>query len=162
MITNYLSPISFTVTVERLPNVEFFTQKATIPGLTMTPTVQASPLKSLYNTPDRLEYGEFELSFIVDESMDNYFEILSWMEGMGPPESSTQFANLQKSKYGLTSDITLLVQNSNRRPNIKFTFKDCFPISLAAISLDVTQQDVFYPECNITFRHNGFKFEKFS
>ena len=162
MITNYLSPISFVVSVERLPNVEFFTQKATIPSLSMTPTSQPTPLKTLYNTPDRLEYAELDLSFIIDESMDNYFEILSWMEGMGNPESTNQFKALKESKYGVSSDITLLIQNSNRNPNIKFTFKASFPINLSSVILDVTQQDVFYPEATATFRHNGFIFEKFS
>lgn len=162
MITNYLSPVSFVVSVERLPNVEFFTQKATIPGLTMNPTEQPTPLKTLYNIPDRLSYQELDLSFIIDESMNNYLEVLSWMEGLGTPDSTDQFKALKESKYGTTSEITILIQNSNRNPNIKFTFKECFPISLSPINLDVTQQDVFYPECNVTFRHNGFIFEKFS
>ena len=162
MITNYLSPVSFVVSVERLPNVEFFTQKAVIPGLSMTPTTQPTPLKTLYNIPDRLEYQELDLSFIIDESMKNYNEILTWMEGLGTPDSSDQYKNLKETKFADRSDITLLIQNSNRNPNLKFTFKDCFPINLSSISLDVTQQDVFYPECTVTFRHNGFKFENFS
>lgn len=162
MITNYLSPVSFVISVERLPNVEFFTQKATIPGISMTPVAQPSPLKTLYNTPDRLEYAEFDLSFIIDENMDNYIEILRWMEGLGNPESTDQFRNLDKSKFGIVSEITLLIQNSNRNPNIKFTFKECFPINLSPINLDVTQPDVFYPEATVTFRHNGFILEKFS
>lgn len=162
MITNYLSPVSFVISVERLPNVEFFTQKATIPGLSMTPTQQPSPLKTLYNTPDRLEYDAFDLSFIVDESMGNYKEVLNWMEGMGNPASTDQFKALKESQQGIYSDITLLIQNSNRNPNLRFTFKECFPIALSPISLDVTQQDIFYPECSVTFRHNGFTLENFS
>lgn len=162
MITNYLSPVSFVISVERLPNVEFFTQKATIPGLSMAPTQQPSPLKTLYNTPDRLEYDALDLSFIVDESMGNYKEVLNWMEGMGNPVSTDQFKALKESQQGIYSDITLLIQNSNRNPNLRFTFKECFPIALSPISLDVTQQDVFYPECSVTFRHNGFTLENFS
>lgn len=162
MITNYLSPISFAISVERLPNVEFFTQRASIPGISMTPVEQPSPLKMLYNTPDRLEYQEFEMSFIVDENMNNYKEVFNWMEGIAFPDTNEQFADLQDSKFGLTSDITLLVQNSNRNANIKFVFRDCFPINLSPIQLDVTNSDVVYPECSVTFRHNGFTFEKFS
>lgn len=162
MITNYLSPVSFVVSVERLPNVEFFTQKATIPGLSMTPTTQPTPLKTLYNIPDRLEYQELDLSFIIDEGMNNYNEILTWMEGLGTPDSLDQYKNLKESKHSDRSDITIIIQNSSRNPNIRFTFKECFPINLGSVNLDVTSQDVFYPECNVTFRHNGFKFEKFS
>lgn len=160
MITNYLSPVSFTVTVERLPNVEFFTQKAMVPGITLTPAPQPTPLKVLYNTPDTLEYGDLDLSFIVDENMNNYFEILSWIEGLGTPENSNQYANLESSKYGLTSNITVLIQNSNKKSNIAFHFKECFPIGLSQIDLDLTQPDINYIECNVTFKHNGFTYTK--
>ena len=162
MITNYLSPISFTVSVERLPNVEFFTQRASIPGLNTVPVEQPSPLKVLYNTPDKLEYQDFDLSFIVDENMNNYREIFDWIEGYAFPDTTDQFKTLKESKYGLVSDITILIENSNRNSNLKVTFKDCFPTALSSINLDVTNQDVVYPECTATFRHNGFKIAKFS
>jgi len=156
MITNYLSPIEFVVSVARLPNVEFFTQKAVIPGISMNPTQQPTPFKTLYTTPDRLEYQELDLSFIIDENMDNYKEIFSWMEGMGKPDEFDQFRNLKESQYGLASDITLIIKNSSRNPNLIFVFKECFPINLGSVSLDVTATDVFHPECTVTFRHNGF------
>ena len=162
MITNYLSPVSFTVTVDRLPNVEFFTQRFTIPSVQNTPVPSPSPIHALYRAPDRLEYSELDLSFIVDEHMNNYNEILQWMEGMGSPDSTDQYRALKENKFGITSDITVIIQNSNRNPNLKFTFYDCFPTSLGAIQLDVTAQDVIYPECSVGFRYNSFKFEKFS
>jgi len=162
MITNYLSPVSFLVTIDRIPNVEFFTQKATIPSLTMTPILQTAPIHNIYKEPDRLDYTELDLSFIVDENMTNYKEILNWMEGLGTPVESDQYANLAKTKEGIVSDISILIQNSARNPNIKFTFTDCFPTSLAPVMLDVTSPDVFYPECNVTFRYNNFFMETIS
>ena len=162
MITNYLSPISFTVTIERLPNVEFFTQRTSIPGINNVPVERPSPIHRLYNTPDRVEFTELDLSFIVDEQMQNYIEIFDWMVGMGSPDSTDQFKDLEKSKYGLTSDITIIIHNSNRNPNIKVTYLDCFPTSLSPINLDVTGSDVVYPECSVSFRYNSFKIEKFS
>jgi hypothetical protein len=162
MITNYLSPISFKVVVDRMPNVEFFTQRVSIPGLSMGAPEQLSPLHRIYKTPDRIEYAELDLSFIVDENMDNYNEILSWMEGMGTPERSDQFANLEDGKYGLVSDVSILIENSNRRQNIKFTFTECFPIALSGVNLDVTGSDVIYPEVSATMRYTNMRFEKIS
>jgi hypothetical protein len=160
MITNYLSPVSFKVVIDRLPNVEFFTQRVNIPGLSMGAPQQVSPLHNIYRTPDRIEYAELDLSFIVDEQMNNYNEILSWMEGMGTPESSDQRLNLDKSKYGAVSDISIVIENSNRKPHLKFTFTEAFPLSLSGISLDVTGTDIIYPECSVTMRYTNMRFEK--
>ena len=96
MITNYLSPVSFVISVERLPNTEFFTQRVAIPSMSMNPPQQVSPIHNIYKTPDRIEYADLDLSFIVDENMNNYKEILSWMEGLGSPETTEQRKALQK------------------------------------------------------------------
>ena len=162
MITNYLSPVSFKVIIDRLPNIEFFTQKFTSPSISMSPVEQLSPLHRMYQTGDRLEYSEFELSFVVDENMNNYREILNWMEGLGSPENSDQFKNLQASKYGTVSDITVIVESSTRNNNLKFTFSDCFPISISGINLDVTNSDVFYPEASVSVRYTNMKVENYS
>lgn len=162
MITNYLSPISFKIVVDRLPNVEFFTQRVQIPGLSMTPPQQVSPIHNIYRTPDRLEYPDLDLSFIVDENANNYEEILRWMEGMGTPETTESRKALQKSKYGETSDISIIIENSSRNPHLKFTFTECFPIALSGIQLDVTGGDVIYPECNVSMRYTNMRFEKIS
>ena len=162
MITNYLSPVSFKIVIDRLPNVEFFTQKVNIPALSMSAPQQLSPIHNIYKTPDRLEYSELDLSFIVDENMLNYEEILRWMEGMGTPQSTDQRAALQASKYGEVSDISIVIENSARNGNLKFTFTECFPTSLGGLGLDVTGTDVFYPECNVSFRYTNMVFEKIS
>ena len=162
MITNYLSPVSFKIIIDRLPNVEFFTQRVNLPQLSMAAPAQVSPIHAIYQTPDRIEYSELDLSFIVDENMSNYEEILRWMEGMGTPETSNQRLNLDKSKYGARSDITIMIENSSRNPNLKFTFTECFPTSLSGVPLDVTSSDVTYPECSVTFRYTNMTFEKIS
>ena len=157
MITNYLSPTSFVVSVSRLPNVEFFTRRTIIPGVSMTPTERPSPIKNLYEVSDRVSYSELDLSFVLDENMNNYIEVKNWMESIGTPDSTDQYARLIKSDEGARSDISIIVNNSSKNPNIRFDFVDCFPISLSPISLDVTSTDIQYPEVTATFRHNGFK-----
>jgi len=162
MITNYLSPVSFKIVIDRMPNVEFFTQRANIPGLSTGAPQQLSPLHNIYKTPDRVEYSELDISFVIDENMNNYGEILSWLEGMGSPESTDQRKILEKSKYGEVSDVSILIENSSRNPNIKFTFTECFPISLSPVGLDVTGTDIIYPEATVTFRFTNMRFEKIS
>lgn len=161
MITNYLSPVSFKVAIDRIPNVEFFTQRVAIPNVSMQGATQASPLYNLYNVPDRIEFAELDLSFIVDENMENYKEIFDWMKGLANPTDLTK-RNLEDTKHGQVSDISVIVENSNRNGNIEFTFTDCFPLSLSPVQLDVTGTDIIYPECNVIFRYNLMDFKKIS
>jgi len=157
MQTNYLNPTSFLVSVKRLPNVVFFTQRAILPSVSMSAVTTPTPLKNIYNVPDHLEYAELDLSFIIDEDMNNYLEILRWMEGIATPEKLSQYDRLQKSEEGIRSDIVVVLTNSAKNPHIEIRYKDAFPLTISPISLDITPSDVQYPEATVTFRHNGFE-----
>lgn len=156
MITNYLSPLEFVVTVKRLPNVQFFTQRASIPSLSLQPIERSTPFKTLHETGDRLTYGELNLSFIVDEKMNNFIEIYNWIHGISFPDRFEQYKSLDASEYGVRSDISIVVMNSHKNPNIEISFKDCFPTGLGEISLDTTSNDLQYPEATASFIYNGY------
>lgn len=156
MITNYMSPLEFIVTVKGLPNVEFFTQRATIPSISLVPVERANPFKTLYEPGDRITYSELNLSFIVDEQMNNYIEVLNWMKGVTFAENFDQYKNVNEDGGGIVSDISVVVKNSHKNPSIVVDYFDCFPISLSEIQLDTTQQDLTYPEATVVFQYNYF------
>jgi len=161
LVTNYLSPASFDISIAKMPNVEFFVQSVTIPDISSGPAETESALKALYNIPDRLVYADFDVSFIVDENMNNYLEILGWLEGMGSPENRGAQFNAKRAEVSTYySDITVIVQNSHKNPNLRFIFKNAFPISLGSIELDVKQDTVNYLSCTTTFRYDTFVVER--
>ena len=63
-----------------------------------------------------------------------------------PTKNSSQYLNqcLQTIKH----------QNN---PNIEFTFEDCFPTSLGAITLATDTSEVEYVVADLTFRYTLFK-----
>jgi hypothetical protein len=160
MINNYLTPTSFIVSVARLPHVQFFTQKMLIPGVSSSPIETNTPLRSYFSVQDKMRYADLDLTFILDENMSNYLEIFRWMEGLGAPENLNQYKTLENSNDGLKSDITVVINNSHKNANMLFTFKNCFPVGLTPVSLDVTQQDITYIEVTATFRYDAFTVEK--
>lgn len=159
MITNYLSTGGFDIKVSRLPHVEFFSQKLLLPGVTANPVETQTPLRSFYSVPDHLRFADFDLSFIIDENMQNYREIFSWLEGIGTPDNLNQYKRLEASDEGLVSDVTVILLNSHKNPNIKITFQNAFPIGLTPVSLDMSQQDVQYAEATVTMRYDVFTIE---
>ena len=159
IINNYLSPASFTISVDRMPNVEFFTQGISIPGVSGSPIAMATPLRTMYQPQDQLNYDDLTIQFIVDEQMNNYKEVLRWMEGLGAPEKTKQYADYNKGNATLASDISVVITNSHKNPNIKFTFKEAFPVALGGIELNVNTQDIAYATCDVTMRYESFIFE---
>jgi hypothetical protein len=156
MITNFFSPLEFVVSVKRLPNVQFFTQIVSIPSFSMQIIEQPNPFKPIPVPGDRAVYGDLPISFIVDESMNNYIEVFNWMKGLSFPNDFNQYRNLDSGEYGLLTDISIVVMNSSKNPNIEFQFKDCFPVSLSDVTLDTTQSDLIYPQATVTFTFKDF------
>lgn len=157
---NFLSPIEFRFTIKRLPNVSFYVQAATVPGLSMATTDQATPFKTIYRAGDKLQYDDFSVTVRLDEYMESYNEIFAWMVGLTKPESFDQYRKLQQSDDGLYSDATLIIFDSRKNPAIEVNFKDMFPISMSGVAMDTTQSGVVFATCEITFKHNGHSVTK--
>jgi hypothetical protein len=157
---NYFSPLEFQVTIDRLPNVEFFIQQTSVPGISSTPIKVPTRLNSIYKQGDEVDFSNLDLTFIIDESMNNYTEVFDWIIGANFPEDHAQFNTLNNSRYGLISDISIIVMNSKKNPHIKFTYKDCFPITLSEVSLNTTDSDVSYPQATATFQYDTFSIER--
>jgi len=160
MSTNYLSPASFAINITRLPNVEFTAQKVELPEITSSPVEMQSPFASHFAVQDKLQYADLSLSFIIDENMENYLEIFDWMKGLGSPQNLEQYKNIAESEHGIKSDISVIVTNSHKNANMNFKFFNCFPVSLSGVQLDVTANDITYPEASVTFRYDYFTIDR--
>lgn len=155
MDTNYLSPVSFTISIDRLPSVQFHTQKINIPGLSAGSYDVTSPLAAIHQPGGRLTYDDLNLSFIVSENMENYLEIMDWLVGVNTPQKSEQYKRFAVGNT-IASDITMTISNSHNNANMKINFVNCFPLSLSEIALDVTGTTVDYPEASVTFKYDYF------
>jgi hypothetical protein len=81
---------------------------------------------------------------------------------LGSPEDQQQYRTLKNSQAGIKSDITVILNNNHKNPNIQFRFKDAFPISISSISMDVTATDVSPIEATASFRYNKFSVDRHS
>jgi hypothetical protein len=160
IIPNFLSPIEFKVVIKRIPNVEFFTQRSMIPSISTNPIIQPTMFNPVFRTPDQVNFSNLDLTFIVDENMNNYIEIFDWMIAYAFPENHDQFKQLAESEEGLFSDISVIIMNSKKNSNIEATYKNCFPISLSDVQLNTTDQDVTYPEAVASFQYDTFSIKR--
>ena len=160
---NFLSGVAFKFNLAKFPKVDFFSNSARIPELSLELTSQPSYLKTIDVPGERLTFGDFTLRFLVDENMENYISVYDWLTGLGFPETTKEFADLIKDKDGQRDakeafcDGTLRILNSNYREVAKVQFNDLFPISLTSLDFDATNTDVQFFTAEATFKYTLYK-----
>ena len=160
---NFLSGVAFKFNLTKFPKVDFFSNSARIPELSLELAQQASYLKNIAVPGERLTFGDFTLRFLVDENMENYLSVYNWLTGLGFPETTKEFADIIKDSDGQTDpkeafcDGTLRILNSNYREVAKVKFNDLFPISLTSLDFDATNTDVQFFTAEATFKYTLYK-----
>ena len=178
---DYASPIQFRFKMTKIPKVEFFVQTANIPGINLGTATVASPLYDYPVPGDKINYQSLDISFLVDENLNNYKELHDWISGLGFPSNHQQFADLQATgadrfpgstassvamgskrtpaplaEGGIYSDATLTVLNSKNIAKTEIRFQNVYPTSLTSLSYDVRQTDIDYIQANVSFQYMNY------
>jgi len=163
--------------MSKLPEVEFFIQTANVPGITLGSTSFETPLKDIAGVGDKVTYQTLDVSFLVDENLNNYKELHDWVKGIGFPQDHTQFKSLQATgsdrfpgstagasvpgvatpkplaEGGIYSDATLIVLNSKNIAKTEIRFQNVYPTSIGSLSYDIKASDVDYLQCTASFSY---------
>jgi len=181
---DYASPTQFKFQLLKLPKVEYFCTSVNIPGVSLSNVDIATPLKSIPVPGTILDYGDLEMSFLVDENLENYREIHGWLTGLGFPRDHKQAKTLvdaAKDRFPtggksdaitdagkvtgspmplgpVFSDATLNVLTSKNTANIEVRFSDMFPVSLSALNFNQQANDVDYLSASVTMKYKIYEF----
>ena len=144
---NYLGEVNFKLEIQKLPNVTYFTQAVTMPGVSLTPLEMERPLRTPIGIATQsLDYEELSVSFMVDEYMYNYQEIFDWM--------------IQTTEGKLEpSDAVLTILTSNMNPQLEIHFERCYPISIGALDFTSAATETEYFLATASFRYLQFRFK---
>tara|TARA_B100000965_G_scaffold272416_1_gene230469 strand:+ start:884 stop:1441 length:558 start_codon:yes stop_codon:yes gene_type:complete len=163
---NFLSPIGFKFIIGRTPNVDYFAQTASIPDISIGVREITTPIKE-YSVPgDKMSFGDLNLRFLVNEDLDNYFEIYKWLRGLTNPLEQKTFQEYIRGvdEKGRTDDFTktmsdarLLVLNSNYNSIATINFFNIFPTSLTTLEFDASATDVNYFTAEVNFKYTVYE-----
>lgn len=168
---NKLQENKFRFAILKLPNVEYWTQAATLPGISQTPLYRETPLNKIPYGSTKLEFDpNFQLDFGVDEDLENYLEIFNWMVGITFPESYDQYKDLLKEnelvaprgvipEAQIYSDARLLLYSSQFNINFEVVFEDIFPTSLSALEFTHKTEDAAEMTAQVNFVYRQFRIE---
>jgi len=156
---NFLSPVGFKFSLAKEPKVDFFSNSARIPEISLGTATQPSYLKDVDIPGDKLSYGDFSLRFMVDEGLVNYMKIHNWMTGLGYPDSTQDFKDLTTNDNSIRdlneqfSDGSLHILNSNFRDVAIVKFRDLFPVYLTSLEFETSDTDINYFTAEVTFKY---------
>ena len=156
-VKNTASALAFRMSVQRLPNVVYMTQKVYIPGLFLPSTEQANPFVGVKQQGDHILYEEATINFVVDQDFKNWLEIYSWIRGQGFPDSNQEYTDLVKGDpaqgLGKWSSVTLLGEDQGSRKSvIEFELINAFPVSLSGVQFDTTIKSPEADQLNATVK----------
>lgn len=157
---NFLSPLNYQFYIKRCKNLNFYVQRIAFPDISLASVPVPNPNVDFKITGDHLNYGVLTVTFKIDEMMANYLEIWNWIRGIAFPNTSSEHAELEYRKIitgeGLTSEITVLILDSNQLPKLEFTFTDGFPIQLSGFSVQSTDNEVNFLTAEAMFAFTNY------
>ena len=177
---DYTSPTQFRFLINQLPKVEYFTTEANIPGITLGEVDFKTRFKSIPLMGDVLTYEDLTITFIVDENLENYVEMHTWLTAIGFPENTKQFSDFRSAtsnvatntrgeskdigdvkastpERAMYSDAVLTILTNKNNPVVECRFKDVFPTSLSGLTYSQNQTDVEYLTATVNFKYQIYE-----
>lgn len=161
--TNFLQPTGFKVIVskESLPYLSFMSQSLIHPSMEIEAVEIARPrITGVPFIGDQVNFGSVTMEVLLDEGMNVYGEIYSWMERMLETKHKLNrgvLYNAQSSDLASYADIRIEILTSSNNKNREFQYVNAFPVSLGDVQFNSTTDETFIT-CPITFRFDYFEF----
>ena len=144
----------FRILIARLPNFTFTSQQLNLPGISTSPALYPNPHVKIKVPGDEVQFEPISVTYPLLEDFSNYIEIYRWMTGLGAPQNRKQFEKIQAE--GETSELKVMMLNSEDEVQMEFIFHHAFPTSLSAIPMDVsimTQEPI---QCTVQFDYSWY------
>ena len=177
---DYTSPTQFRFLINQLPKVEYFTTEANIPGITLGELDFKTRFKAIPLMGDVLTYEDLTITFIVDENLENYVEMHTWLTAIGFPENTKQFSDFRSAtsnvatntrgeskdigdvkastpERAMYSDAMLTILTNKNNPVVECRFKDIFPTGLSGLTYSQNQTDVEYLTATVNFKYQIYE-----
>lgn len=160
--TNFLSPANFTFSIQKLPIFSKFITKLNIPAIGLQTAKIPTPMRPIVTPGNPANYESIKIEYKVDEDLVTYISLFNWIHGIGLIDNGSEYAQIASQANvanGIYSDATLMIFDSSKTPNIKFTFNNLVPTELGGFELDSTVTDITYITSSVTFEFQTFQIQ---
>ena len=147
---DFLSPLGFHLIIDQLPGVTYNCQTMVLPGVTLNSVYANNPLRAIPLPGTKVQFEPVVATFRVDEDLRNWEAVFNWIIENGFAEDTEQYrlrlgvhpsislefggsGKIRDYNSNIVSDITIITDTAEGRPNRSITLRDAFPTSLTPL-----------------------------
>lgn len=171
---NFLNNNNFEFKLLNSPLLNFFVTQAEIPAISLVTTTQATRYNSIPYAGEEVNYEKLNIRFKIDEHLNNYWNIHSWIRLSGNAVSlqelydkQTEISDNNSIKYlgthkqgSIYSDADLYILDAGGNKKHKIRFYDTFPVALSNVSFDTEINSVEPLSATASFQYTYYDFIK--
>ena len=101
-VFDYATGTQWRLAFNRLPKTTWFCTAANLPGITLGEATFPPPMTDTFVAGDKLTFETLNITFLVDEELQNYRELWDWLVGMGAPKQHSQWSTALTKGDGTT------------------------------------------------------------
>ena len=154
--TNYLYQTFYRFSIKRLPRINYFAQKVTLPEFASVGAIQQPTRFSAVNHPStKVSFANLNLEFIIDEKLENWRELYNWMRTIYLVNSYDDFEDKDTTHF---TEGSLHILNSAMLPKQEIRFHNMLPIQISGLDFDSSITDLTPLVADITFAYDYYEF----
>ena len=166
---NFLQSNKFQLNFSRLPNIQYFCQSLSVPGISLSEAVITNPFVELYSPGEKAIYDLLNVTFLIDEEMKGWIEVHDWIRAMTFPTEYEEYQRLPRlnkaaganqNKFPQFSDATVTILSSSNKPYYAFKFHDVFPTTLSTFVMNAQDGPDNILTADATFRYSYYDIQK--
>ena len=145
---NHLDNVKFKFQMHRCPNVNYWMQSTQLPSMQIEGSVMPGMRRDIPIPGSKIEFENLIINFIVDQNLDNYYEVYKWFQEIQVAENVEQ----------MVSDCSLHFLDGNNNVQRTIDFVGAYPLVMTELSLNSDDSDTVPVTCSVTFNYRYFKF----
>jgi hypothetical protein len=169
---NPLQPNKFLLNFSRLPNMQYFCQTVTVPGISLSEAVITNPFVDIYSPGEKAIYDLLNVTFVIDEQLKSWIEIHDWIRAMTFPVEFAEYRQLPRlnkqasvasdidPKFPQFSDASVTLFSSSNKEYYRFKFREVFPTTLSTFVMNAQDGPDTIITADATFRYSYYDVEK--
>ena len=117
---------------------------------------------------DTVTYENFDMTFLVDEKLENYRQLYDWMINIGFPDNHSQFRREDRRDQSgfqrggdreLYDDLMITVLSSKNNPIVRVRLYEAWPVQLSGLEYTQTGTDTEYLTCDVSWAYQTYDFK---
>lgn len=169
---NPLQPNKFLLTFSRAPNVQYFCQQVSVPGISLSEAVIANPFVDIYAPGEKAIYDLLNITFLIDEELQGWKEIHDWIRAMTKVKEFEEYRKLPvlnknasarndiRGEFPQYSDASISLFSGSNKEYYRFKFYDVFPTTLSTFVMNSQDSPENVLTADATFRYSYYDIEK--